>query len=443
MQSGYLIDRPRQDEIQPTAEKPKPPSDGNGQNRITARKTGLSSEDSMVMPKVEEEVAVDDSAKPSKELKSDAATTEKTEDAGNEQASEKPAAPLKPKHKLSKAQASLRDQVRQTLAGYMKQSFGTRQNTAGEILDFCLPFGCSTEVSLYDASTGERRVNGITCLCWNFPCYDYEPLALNNGHIAARLGYGVQSQPSQFLATLAFARVQPNYPLRAGGATRTVADLIESEKLSCRAGSDLSLKLIGLSYYAEDGEWKNDQGEDWSVEKIVREELNRTMHGTNDAGMNRLLGLSYANYRREKRELPLEGQYARADKYLKEFHKYAFNLQNADGSWGYYLGARGENRDAASELRSTAYVLEWLAISLGDDQLGDSQVGAAVADVVKGLNTQRNMGSMPNLPAREINSIARALHALSIYEDRFYKTAEEDKPAPEKTAAPQRAQNSR
>jgi hypothetical protein len=444
MQSGYLIDRPRQDEIQPTAEKPKPPTDSkNGQNRITARKTALTSDDSLVLPTAEEEAADSDALKPNKDENTDSAATETTGDAANDQAEVKPAAPPKPKHKLTKAQAALREQVRKTLASYLQQPFGTRQNTAGEIMDFCLPFGCSTEISLYDASSGERRVNGITCLCWNFPCYDYQPLTLNSGHIAARLGYGVQSQPSQLLATLAFARVQANYPLRAGSATRTVADLIESEKLACRAGSDLSLKLVGLSYYAEDGDWKNDQGEDWSVEKIVREELNRTMNGSNDAGMNRLLGLAYANYRREKRDLPLEGQYARADKYLKEFHKYAFNLQNADGSWGYFLGARGENRDPASELRSTAYVLEWLALSLGDDHLSDDRVGAAVADVVKGLNTQRNLGSMPNLPAREINTIARALHALAIYDDRFYKTAEEDKPAPEKTAAPQRPQNSR
>ncbi len=262
-----------------------------------------------------------------------------------------------------------------------------------------------------------------------------------------------QAQPSQLLATLAFARVQTNYPLRAENAVRTVADLVESEKLSCHSGSDMSLKLIGLAYYAEDATWKNDMGEEWSVEKIVREELNRPVSNAGERNMNRLLGLAYANYRREKRNLPLEGQFSRAEKYLNDFHKFAFDMQNADGSWGYFLSARGTNRDPQAELRSTGYVIEWLALSLPEEQLGNARLTAAVNSVVRGLNSQRNRSSMPNLPSREINAAARALHALSVYDDRFYKNCIEDKPAEEKPAektaatpknlpsAPQRSMN--
>jgi hypothetical protein len=336
----------------------------------------------------------------------------------------------KAKHHLTPAQAALRDQVRQTLANFRKQPFDTRQNTAGDIMDFCLAYGCNTEITLHNAS-GERRANGITCLCWNFPCGGFEPLTVNDGHIIARLGYGAQSQPSQLLATLAFARVQANYPLRADNTVRTVADLVESEKLGCREGADMSLKLVGLAYFAEEGDWKNDAGEEWSVEKIVRAELNRPAMNAGESGLNRLLGLAYAKYRRVKRNQPLEGQYARADKYLADFHKFAFNVQNADGSWGYFLAARGSSKDPLASLRSTAYVLDWLALSLPEDQLGDTRVTAAVSYVVQGLNTQRNRAAS-NLPSREINSIARALHGLSVYDDRFYATAAEDKPPAEK-----------
>jgi hypothetical protein len=109
-------------------------------------------------------------------------------------------------------------------------------------------------------------------------------------------------------------------------------------------------------------------------------------------------------------------------------------VQNADGSWGYFLSARGANKDPQAELRSTGYVLEWLALSLPGEQLGDAHVMAAVNSVVQGLNSQRNRSSMPNLPSREINAVARALHALVVYEDRFYKNCIEDKPAEEKPA---------
>jgi hypothetical protein len=393
----------------------------------------IASEDSPSAQKDAAENDADSEKASAIEKKEDSPAKETTNEPSDAQSPGKLAIPPKAKHRLTKSQAELRDQVRQTLANFIKQPFATKQNTAGDIMDFCLPYGCATEITLSDAS-GERRANGITCLCWNFPSGGFEPLMLNDGHIVARLGYGAQSQPSQFLATLAFARVQANYPLRAENSVRTVADLIESEKLSCRSGSDMSLKLIGLAYYAEDATWKNDLDEEWSVERIVREELNRTVSNSPDGNLNRLLGLAYANYRHEKRNLPMEGQFARAEKYLNEFHKFAMNVQNADGSWGYFLSARGANKDPQAELRSTGYVVQWLALSLPEEQLGDARVTAAVNNIVQGLNSQRNRSSLPNLPSREINAVARALHALVIYDDRFYKNAEEDKPAVEKPA---------
>ena len=55
--------------------------------------------------------------------------------------------------------------------------------------------------------------------------------------------------------------------------------------------------------------------------------------------------------------------------------------------------------------------------------------------LVQGLNTQRNRSSLSNLPSKEINTIAHALHALSIYDERFFKPADEEKPATEKPSA--------
>ncbi len=90
--------------------------------------------------------------------------------------SEQPAAaePPKPKRELNPALAALRDKVRKTLGVYYKMPFNTRQNTADEIIDCCLAFGCEAEISLIDAG-GEKRANGITCLCWNYPCGGYAP----------------------------------------------------------------------------------------------------------------------------------------------------------------------------------------------------------------------------------------------------------------------------
>ena len=180
--------------------------------------------------------------------------------------------PPKPKRELAPALAALREKTRRTLATYQQMPFNSRQNTPDEIIDYCLALGCDAEITLL-AAEGERRANGIMCLCWNYPCAGYRPLTMIDGHVSARLGFGLQSRPSQLLAALALARVPASYPMRVGNSMCSVADLVESEKLSCRSGTDMSLKLIGLAYYADAPAWKNDLDEEWSLEKIIKEEL--------------------------------------------------------------------------------------------------------------------------------------------------------------------------
>jgi hypothetical protein len=58
-----------------------------------------------------------------------------------------------------------------------------------------------------------------------------------------------------------------------------LADLVEHEKKACRASGDMSLRLIGLAYYAKDETWENDLGEVWSVERLVEQELHQPIAG--------------------------------------------------------------------------------------------------------------------------------------------------------------------
>jgi hypothetical protein len=104
----------------------------------------------------------------------------------------KPAA--KAKRELAPALAPLRDLVRQTLAAQRKQAFDSQQNTATEIMGYSLGFGCGTEVSL-NGDNGQR-INGITCLCWNYPCAGFEMLGVCQNHIVPKIGYGYQERPA-------------------------------------------------------------------------------------------------------------------------------------------------------------------------------------------------------------------------------------------------------
>jgi hypothetical protein len=339
---------------------------------------------------------------------------------------EKIAVPARQNRKLSVELYPLRDQVRKTLSQHARQPFNTRQNTVTEVLDYCLSYGCNTEITL-TGSSGGKRENAIACLCWNIPCAGYEPLKLCDDRIVARLGHGKQMRPSQFLAMLAFARVQPSYPLRVGEIRQTVADLVELEKQQCRTGADLSMTLVGLSYYSDTPSWKNDIGEQWSLERMIMEELDQPAQSTQNGGLDRLLGLVYAVNHREQHNSSIDGQFARAKKYLDEMHTFALSLQNPDGSWGYFLTGRGRNPDENASLRSTAHVMEWLAISFPEQQLEDARLIAGIKYLQQSINTNRSLKDISSLATREINSYTHALHALSLYNDRCFQSVEEEK----------------
>jgi len=338
----------------------------------------------------------------------------------------------KPKRVLSPEMIKMRDRVRRTLDHHHRLMLSTRSNTATEIMHACLAFGCQTDVYRGGGSSAGQKVNGVTCLCWNYACGGYQPLVVSRGTIAAKIGYGLQERPSQLLAVLALARVPDDYPMRVGEDVRSVADLVEHEKLTCRSGTDLSLKLVGLARYVDgDATWQNDRGETWSIERIIKEEIAKPVITEVDGGMHRLMGVSCAVARRTQLKKPIDGQYQRAQKFIDEYHEYAMKLQNADGSWGpRFLASRETGRDHVAQLRANGHVLEWLAVSLPEEQLEDARVARSLTYVTNLLNSSRYRSSVRTYGTREIGAVMHALHALRIYNDRFFKPADEE-PEPE------------
>ena len=67
----------------------------------------------------------------------------------------------------------------------------------------------------------------------------------------------------------------------------SVKDLVESEKLACRPGTDQSLRLIGLSHYLPgDASWKDSLGRPWSIEHMVKQEVDQAGNGEFTAAPN-------------------------------------------------------------------------------------------------------------------------------------------------------------
>ena len=138
-------------------------------------------------------------------------------------------------------------------------------------------------------------------------------------------------------------------------------------------GTDMSLKLIALANYVREPAWKDARGDEWSLGRVVKEELARPAGTTPTAATSRLLGLSYTLETLARRGEPIEGDFLRAKRYVNESVQYALRTQNADGSWG-----RNTTRNYPSALSFTGHVFEWLAFALPEDRLQDRQIVQSV-----------------------------------------------------------------
>ena len=183
---------------------------------------------------------------------------------------------------------------------------------------------------------------------------------------------------------------------------------------------ELTFKLIGLSYYLDiDARWKNSAGQNWSIERLVREELSQPIVGAACGGTHRLMGLAYAVRKRETSGRPITGEFRRAQKYLEDYHRYAFTkLQNPDGSFSTeWFKAPGTRPDLGRRIQTTGHILEWLSYSLPETELQSPRIVKAV-EYLSGVlhDGKARIGRSGRL--------GHALHALAIYDSRVFKPLE-------------------
>ena len=309
---------------------------------------------------------------------------------------------------LSPTLQALRGEIRRTLAHYYQRPLRVAEQSPWSVMHGLVAFGVDTELD-----AGDRHVNAIGWLCWNQPARGIRLLEIQGSLPAPRQGPGLEGHPGQLLSMLAQSRVRADYGIKVGGRDFTVADLVRHEQRGCRAGQELTFKLIGLAHYLPgDSRWKNDRGESWTIGRLVEYELSRPVNGAACGGSHRLMGLSYAVQKRKQRQEPVDGPWERAAGYLEQYQQYTFKLQNPDGSFStnWFVG-RGQSADMTERLRTSGHLLEWLAYSLPDRQLEDPRLLRSVQYLVRLLWDGRER-SWP------VGPLGHALHALVIYDER-------------------------
>jgi hypothetical protein len=312
---------------------------------------------------------------------------------------------------------ALREKVRRCLDLYYERPESANDFSPWGIMHALISYGVDTNI----VADG-RTVNAAGWLCFNGRCRGLRLMSLSNDGIRVAKGPGLQGHPGQLMAILAQSRVMSDYPIKIDGKDFTVADLIEYEKKTCYSGTELTFKLIGLSHYLpSDATWKNDRGDDWDIPRLIREELAQPVVGAACGGTHRMMGFSYAVRKREKRGESIDGQWLRAQKYVDSYIDYTYSLQNDDGSFSTaWFAGRGNTGGYERRLETTGHMLEWLVYSIPSDQLDDPRTVKSV-DYLAQLLLDRQRTKL------EIGPKGHALHALVMYDERFFAAQRGDR----------------
>ena len=152
-------------------------------------------------------------------------------------------------------------------------------------------------------------------------------------------------------------------------------------------------------------------------------EPDRPVETGTSAATNQLLGLICAiRCRQIRTDAPLDGQYARAEKFLESWRTYVLDLQNEIGIWHpeFFL-KKGVTPNRPTEmLLASGHILRWLVTVTPREELNDPRIFKAVSTVHELLEFQLMYWNPTNASSTEIEGIMTALHALAIYEKRRF-----------------------
>lgn len=308
------------------------------------------------------------------------------------------------------AQQVLHQRINICLAHYFTHPENLAKRSPWAVMHTILPFGVETDII-----AGNRRVNAVGWMCYNGVCKTQRMFHPTHSGFRTNVGPGVQGHEGQFLAVLAQSSAPRNFPILVGKTRYTVSDLIRYEMVTCREKSELTFKLIGLSHYLSPRQvWRDERGQAWNLEKLVREEIDQPVVGAACGGTHRLMGLSYALMMRRRYNEPINGHWARADVYVKDFIQYAWTLQNPDGSFSTeWFEGRANEPDRERKVQTTGHILEWLIFALPAEDLDDPRVTKALDFILAQVYDHRDH----DWP---IGPRGHALRALALYNQRVF-----------------------
>jgi hypothetical protein len=173
--------------------------------------------------------------------------------------------------------------------------------------------------------------------------------------------------------------------------------------------------VIG-EHLGTDLSWSNGRGEKLRYRDLIRYELDADVENAACGGTHRLFGLTWAYHLHKNRGRSTKGIWEEITAREAKYRDVARRYQNADGSFSTdFFRGRGNSQDKQLRINTTGHILEWLSLSLPDEELRSPWVqsaASALALLILDLQAEPIEGG----------SLYHAVHGLLLYRARVYGT---------------------
>lgn len=311
---------------------------------------------------------------------------------------------------LTRQVARMKRPIQSVLNHYYRDQEVAKDRSNWGMLHAVMVWGLDTRVIV-----GRTTHSTIAWIAGNNSCRGQRLFESDGDRIGIKSGPGLQGHQGQFLAIMALCGVPRDYPIYADGVKYSIEHVIRREMDDCQAGEELTFTLIALSHYLDsDATWISSDGETWSLERLIQEELRQPIVGAACGGTHRLMGFGHALRNRRMQGRPINGQWERAKKFTDDFVQYAYRLQNRDGSMSTdWFEGRQDNGKMDRKVQTTGHIVEWLLTVTPDSQLQNPRLVSAVNYLLRATDSGRK---------REwsIGPKGHALRSLAMYYERVY-----------------------
>jgi hypothetical protein len=235
--------------------------------------------------------------------------------------------------------------------------------------------------------------------------------------------YHFEGHPNQFLAILTLSDLPEDFAFQTRQGAVTVADMIAHAKMTVNTYEEQTWTLWALGkYLPPDAEWTNNRGERWSLERLVQMQSRANFNDSACGGTHGLFALAHARKYYLETGRPLRGVWIEADQTIKRHVNIARALQYADGTFSCgYFAYQDYKRAFAERLAPTGHQLEFLMMSISDEELGTEWIRKGVDSVANDLIENKKI-------AVDCGPLYHAVSGLVLYLERT-------EPAPQVTDA--------